>query len=111
MPVRRLLLSMTSTELSWWMAYERIDPFGNERQDLHAAMICFKMACDNYVKGPKPKMEDWVLDFIKSARRQIEPEKLAEEELIAKVRMINAMLGGEEVDNGDDREPGGEVDG
>lgn len=30
---------MSAPELTDWIAYSRIDPFGNERADLHAAMI------------------------------------------------------------------------
>lgn len=31
---------MSALEFSEWMAYNRIDPFGNGRSDLQSAMIC-----------------------------------------------------------------------
>lgn len=34
-----LLASMSCQQLRGWMAYAQIDPFGNERGDLQAAMV------------------------------------------------------------------------
>jgi len=42
--VRELLLRMDSRELSEWMAYEQIEPFGERRADLRSAIIACVIA-------------------------------------------------------------------
>ena len=39
-----LLCRISSTELSEWMAYDRIDPFGNARGDLQAGIVASTVA-------------------------------------------------------------------
>lgn len=39
-PVRDVLDRLDSYELSEWMAYESVEPFGERRADLQVAMLC-----------------------------------------------------------------------
>ena len=41
---RELLESLTSAEYTEWLAYDAIDPYGNERGDLRAAIVASVMA-------------------------------------------------------------------
>jgi len=58
---------MPATELSEWIAFASIEPFGEAREDLRAALICCTIA--NYIKAAngsksKPcKIEDFMLKF------------------------------------------------
>lgn len=44
MPVRELLARVNSRELAEWRAYELIEPFGEQRADLRAAIVASVMA-------------------------------------------------------------------
>jgi xanthine dehydrogenase iron-sulfur cluster and FAD-binding subunit A len=87
MTVQELLDRTTSSELSEWAEYERIEPFGDRRADLHAAQICWTLASLHSKKTLK--LEDFVLDF--TPRQPKSPT-----ELLQKVRLINALLGGKD---------------
>jgi hypothetical protein len=58
------------------MAYYKLEPFGEERADLRAALICYVLACINSPKGKKPKITDFLLDFDKAASSK-EPQSPA----------------------------------
>lgn len=61
---RELLARMDSRELSEWMAYSQVEPFGEERADLRAALVAMTMA--NLWRGKDSKafkLEDFVLKF------------------------------------------------
>lgn len=77
----------TSAELSEWMAYARVNPFGEWRADARAAMIArtiVMMMRDP--KGPMPKLSDFMLSF--------EPEREAtQEEVIAYFRETFGVAG------------------
>ena len=57
---------MDSDEFTHWIAYNQIDPFGNERADHHAAMVAYVTA----QKGSKKKLkfQDFLLKFEKPKR-------------------------------------------
>ncbi|MDZ4250301.1 MAG: hypothetical protein U0990_09460 [Candidatus Nanopelagicales bacterium] len=42
--MRELLVRMDSQELSWWIAYSKVRPFGNTREDMRMARLCKVMA-------------------------------------------------------------------
>ena len=77
---------MTSAQLSEWMAFYRLEPWGEERADLRAGIVASTIANSNRGKGQKPFK---VADFLPS----FEPE--SEEEAAARL-MARAMaaLGG-----------------
>jgi hypothetical protein len=62
--VDELLGRVTSRELTEWMAYERLEPFGEWRADLRAALVAMVMA--NAWRGKDQKaftIEDFMLKF------------------------------------------------
>jgi hypothetical protein len=64
MSVRRLLGEMDSREISEWMAYESVEPFGPWRDDVRAGVVAATVANVNRAKGAKPYMPtDFVLEF------------------------------------------------
>lgn len=80
---------MSSAELSEWMAYERIaGPLGPARADIQAAIIAATVANANLAKGKRPFVP---ADFIPEwgGKRKLTPE-----ELWAKIKQVNAALGG-----------------
>lgn len=54
MTVDQLLANITSDELVEWMAFQRIEPFGPCRADLHSGMIAATVANVNLKEGAKP---------------------------------------------------------
>lgn len=64
MSVQEAQSKIDSAEFSEWIAYYHIDPFGNERHDLHAGIISSTIANANRAKGtrsfaPKDFMPDY----------------------------------------------------
>lgn len=70
-------------EFAWWMAYDQIDPIGQEREDLRTAMICTTMAQAHGAKDAR--VEDFILRF------EPEPE-LTQQERIAAARAAMATM-------------------
>lgn len=69
--VRELLDGMTSRELSEWMAYYSIEPFGERREDMRAAQICAILA--NIHRGedtPPFSVDDFMPDFQRQPTKQ-----------------------------------------
>ena len=61
---------MTAKELSEWMAYYEVEPFGEERADYRSAMIAWVLASIYAKKGHKPKIEDFMPFQDKTKRQQ-----------------------------------------
>ena len=61
MTVGELERRMTSRELSEWIAYDNVDPFGEVRDDLRTGIECATLAQINGTKNAKPK--DFMPDF------------------------------------------------
>ena len=62
-----------------WMAYYSIEPFGPQREAIHAALMPWFYALVHQEKGkPKPKLEDFILDFGSEDRVQTKqtPEQM-----------------------------------
>ncbi|MGW4641803.1 phage tail assembly protein T [Sphaerisporangium sp. NPDC004334] len=89
MTVGRLLAEISSRELTEWMVYEKMTgPLGPVRGDYHAAQITTNLLNANRGKNKRAlRMEDVLLRWDAS-------EPVAPEELYAKARRINAVLGG-----------------
>jgi len=62
-PVGEMLRRMTSSELSEWMAYDSLEPFGERRADLRAGIISSLIFNVNRGKNVKPKSP---MDFLLS---------------------------------------------
>lgn len=54
MTVQELLMRISSLELAEWAAYYEIEPFGQERDNLHAGIVAATVANVNRGKGKKP---------------------------------------------------------
>lgn len=79
---------MSSRELSAWRAFERrYGPLGPERDDLHAAMICWTLATIHAGKGERPKIEDFMPRFSAPT-----PGPELAEQLLQRARAITAVL-------------------
>lgn len=86
-----MLAGMSSRELSEWMAYYEIEPFGEWRADVRSAIVAMTVAAANRGKRQgAPKLEDFMPKFDQVATKG-DPESLLE-----KVRLLNAALGGTE---------------
>lgn len=55
-----MLRSISSRQLSEWMAFEAIDPFGERRADIRAAQIVTAIA--NVNRDPKTHKEPYTMD-------------------------------------------------
>jgi len=66
MTVNQLLSQISSRELSEWAAYYSIEPFGERREDLRAAMMACTIANAAGGRGknkPAFKLKDFLLNF------------------------------------------------
>jgi hypothetical protein len=81
-----MLAEMTSAQFAEWIAYNKLEPFGEEREDLRMGIVASTIANANLPKGKKPyKPADFTPTF------EIETEDEAAARLIAQAF---AALGG-----------------
>lgn len=95
MPVSELLNRTSSRELTEWMAYAGLEPWGEERADLRMAIIASTIANANRdpKKRRKPfKPEDFLPKFDRSQR---EPQSWQEQLKI--VELLNVAFGGRDL--------------
>lgn len=78
MTVDGMLRRMSSRELSEWIAFYNIEPFGEERQDLRNAMACCVMANAWRGKGKAFKINDFMLRFEQKKQSAETMKKLLE---------------------------------
>lgn len=50
-------------ELRKWMAWYKIEPFGEERMDLRFALMTAHVVSPYLKKGHKPKLSDYMMEF------------------------------------------------
>lgn len=85
---------MSSSELSEWIAYEKVTgPLGAERGDIQAAIIATTVANVNAGKGRKAKVKDFIPQWDRE-------RKQTWEEQLAMVEKLNRKLGGAVVRDG-----------
>ena len=65
---------MSSREFAEWCAYYQIEPFGQERDNLHAAMIACTVA---NAHGAKTKIADFMLKMKEAVVRQTPKQMMA----------------------------------
>ena len=87
---------MSSKEFVEWMAYYRLEPFGDARADIRAAMIC-KVLAD--INTPKGKAHAALEDFMP---RFEQPEPQEPDVMMAQVAMANMAFGGLDLREDDD---------
>lgn len=92
MPVGELLSRISSRELSEWMAYFEIEPFGADAYYLGHAIVAKTVADSNRKKGSKPyKVEDFMPKFEK-------PKSV--DQAIQFAQMMTLAMGGEDMRDG-----------
>lgn len=90
MTVATLENSLSSYELTEWMAHERINgPLGARRGDMQAATVAWVVANANRGKGKKFKITDFLIPY--------DRQKRSGRELLAAVKEMNKSMGGEYV--------------
>lgn len=87
MSVRRLLAEMDSRELSEWLAYYRVEPFGILREDYRHALTTAAVINTFSKRGRAKKASDFLLPHVNGNRG----EQSVEEQL-AVVRSITYAL-------------------
>ena len=90
MSVARCQQEVDSREFSEWMAYYRIDPWGEERADLRSGTICAVLANINSARGKSFKPGDFMFSESKKSRWQPVDQQRAT--LLAFSRAHNAAL-------------------
>lgn len=89
---------MPARELTEWMAFYSVSPFGEERADVRAGIVAAVVA--NTHRNPKRRKKPYeVKDFMPKWGRREDTR----ETLMQKMSMIAAAFGGSD---GDNREPG-----
>jgi hypothetical protein len=87
-----MLAGMSSRTLSEWMAYYGLEPFGEGRADLRMGILAATVANSQRGKDQQPfKPEQFMPQFEEQER-----DGSSWEQMLERVRMINAALGGTE---------------
>lgn len=82
---------MSSEELSMWMAYEVIEPFGETRADIRAGIIASTIANVNRGKNQKAfSPEDFMVKFDRSYL-EVSEEELQKASELQKTRIQRAL--------------------
>ena len=76
MTVAEMLGRISSTELSEWMAYYSLEPFGEERADLRNAILSSVCAAPHLKRGVRTKLEDYMPFHDKTDRPRQSPEAM-----------------------------------
>lgn len=80
---------MSAIEFAEWVAYARMYPFGEGREDARAGVIASAIVNVHRKKGSKPRSwQDFFPPFVK---RRAKPDWRG---LLAKVTALNTQLGG-----------------
>ena len=79
MTVRQLLENIDSSELTEWLAYDQIEPFGPQREDLRAGLICSTVANHSMSPPRKPhRPSDYMLFVDSKGASKSKPVLLAD---------------------------------
>ena len=73
MGVREAQERIDADEFTYWMAYNRLDPIGNERGDYQTALVAHTVASTQSKK--KLKFDDFILKF-GERKRMTDPAKI-----------------------------------
>jgi hypothetical protein len=91
MTVQEMLARMSSEELSMWMAYEVLEPFGQVRADMRSAQICSTLANINRSKETKPfSVSDFMFRFDQAYLTSAGSDEMAGK---AKIQSVMGMSG------------------
>jgi hypothetical protein len=90
--VAQLLSEISSEELTEWMAYAELEPFGEERADLRSATVAAVIANANRDRKKRPQPYK-VSDFMPKFDRQ----EQTEEDMLAVAEAWVKALGGRDL--------------
>lgn len=91
-----MLARIPSRLLSEWMAFARLEPFGEGRADLRTGIVAATVANVHRAHGERAlKAEDFMPDFEAEAEAEDQPEDW--ERLLSRVEMLNAAFGGRDL--------------
>jgi hypothetical protein len=99
MPVGRLLAEMPSSELTEWIAYAAIEPFGEQRADLRAGIVAAATVNSGFARPKEAVRASDFMPFIESRRGPIqladpvEHGKLISQVLFAGMQVVDARKG------------------
>lgn len=86
MTVGEMLTRMSSRELSEWMAYATLEPFGEERADLRAGIVASAVVNVHRTQSDKAAQpSDFMPTFDEGEPDDDPPEALPPEEIAAKL--------------------------
>lgn len=92
MTVSELLTRISSHELTEWIAYAEIDPFGEWRSDLRAGIVASTVA--NTARDPKRRHKAYAAaDFMPTFERK----EQSWEDQLSYVEMLNRAFGGRDL--------------
>jgi len=74
LPVRELLARMGSDELTEWMAFYQLEPFGDFRADLRSAIVASTLANAHGSKEGKPFTPEDFMPFVEKQHRSDQPK-------------------------------------
>ncbi len=75
--VHEIERELNGVQLAEYMAYDQIEPFGEQRADMRSASVCVTLANINRGKGKRAfKLGDFML-FTKTDRRQTVEQQIA----------------------------------
>lgn len=69
--------ALSASELVYWMAYQRIEPFGDLVRDWHVAQTPHLLATLHARRGQRPKFSDFLLAAAKPARAMTPEESVS----------------------------------
>lgn len=88
--VDQMLTEIPARLFNEWLAYYRVEPFGEERADLRIAQLTAVTANAHRKKSAKPfKIQDFLLKFKRQRRKQWQ-------EILSMVESMNKAFGGED---------------
>ena len=74
MSVREAQEKIDGEEFTYWMAYNKLDPIGREREDYQTALVAHTVASVNSKK--RLKLEDFLLKFDEDRQAMTDPKQI-----------------------------------
>lgn len=98
MTVGELLARISSRELTEWMAFAQVEPFGEAREDMRAALIASTIAntARDKKKRRKPYQPEEFMKALPRFRDEAQGERQTWQDHLRIVTMWNAALGGKD---------------
>jgi hypothetical protein len=83
LPVRELLARIGSDELTEWMAFYQLEPFGDFRADLRSAIVASTLANAHRSKEGKPFTPEDFMPFVDKQHKELRSDQPKASELDA----------------------------